>query len=213
MAKPSLRIVTDTRPWPSIDLAPVDDFLPDQDGLGAWAVRTFIAEGGALENPRHEHLRDATIGWLWTSAENKNRNRWVAGECRLIGPPQAKWGRAMSDHQLRGWFGEVPDLLITISAPAAAEMDDWSFCALIEHELCHAAQDRDEYGNPRFHQDGSAMLRLVGHDCEEFVDVVARYGAAATGTSALVSAANAGPTVGAGAMTQACGTCMAARRA
>lgn len=207
-------IVRDTRPMPPAhrEMVSLDPwFEPDQDGLGAWARRTFIDAGGALENDRHQHLRDATIGWLWTNAENRDRNRTAAATCQLIGPPQAKWPRERSDFQLREWFGLVPDFLITVCAPIAAEMDDWAFCALVEHELCHAAQDQDPFGSPRFTREGKPIFRLVGHDVEEFVEVVARYGADATGTRALVTAANAGPSVGAAQMAMACGTCMQRR--
>lgn len=65
----------------------------------------------------------------------------------------------------------------------------------------------DEFGEPRFTRDGNPIWRVIAHDVEEFVDVVARYGADATDTRALVSAANAGPSVGAAAMQMACGTC------
>lgn len=215
MAKADVtRLIRDTRPHPPVgrELSEYHAwFEPDQEGLGAWARRTFIDEGGALVNERHAHLRNASIGWVWTDATNRDRNRTAAATCQLIGPLQAKWPRERSDFQLRGWFGEVPDFLITVSAPIAADMDDWAFCALIEHELCHAAQDEDEFGSPRFTRDGDPIFRLIGHDVEEFVEVVARYGADATGMRALVSAANAGPTVGAARMAMACGTCMVRR--
>lgn len=207
------RLIHDTRPQPPADLGAIDDFAPDTHGLGAWARRTFIGAGGALENARHEPLQDATIGWLWTTFDAQDRNRRILGECKLIRPPQKRWGSAMGAHQLREWFGEDLDFLITIDANAAAEMDDWSFCALIEHELCHAAQDVDDEGEPRFTRDGEPIFRIIGHDVEEFVDVVARYGADATGTRAMVKAANAGPSIGAAAIAAACGTCRAMRRA
>lgn len=195
------------RPQPTIDLDTPDLFGPDQHGLGAWVRETFIDDDGPLFNERHTHLADASIGWLWTTAEQNNRDRPVAGECRLIGPATKKWSRAMADFQLRGWFGYVPDFLITIDAGIASSMDDWSFCALIEHELCHAAQDVDMHGAPRFNRDGAPIFRLVAHDCEEFVEVVARYGS--TGAIAdMVRAANNGPTIREAQMSAACGTCL-----
>lgn len=207
------RLVRDTRPQPPRD--PRSDFgtwfAPDQDGLGDWVHRTFIAEDGVLTNPRHAHLEYAEIGWLWTSAEHKDRNRTALGMCQLVPPAQAKWSSARTQFQLAEWFGTVPDFVITISAVAAVDLDDWSFCALIEHELSHAAQDMLN-GFPRFTKEGYPVFRVVGHDVEEFVDVVARYGADATGTRELVTAANAGPTIGAAQMTMACGTCAGASR-
>lgn len=196
-----------TRPAPPRDMEP-DTFAPDQHGLGEWVRETFILDDGPLHNPRHAHLEDAAIGWLWTTAENRNRDRMVAGECKLIGPPQKRWGRAMADFQLRQWFGYVPDFLITIDATIAAQADDWSFCALIEHELCHAAQDVDMFGEPRFNREGQPIFRLVGHDVEQFNDVVERYGAVAADVAEMVRLANKGPTIGAAQMRFACGTCI-----
>lgn len=202
-----INLVQPSRPFPPQALGIVDDFAPDQDGLGAWARKMFIDEDGPLCNPRHEHLRNATIGWLWTTAECSNRDRMVAGECQLVAPPQRKWGSARSAWQLRQWFGDLPDFIITISAPFAAQADDWSFCALIEHELCHAAQDVDPFGMPRFGNEGQPLFRMVAHDVEEFNDVVERYGARATGVEAMVRLANAGPTIGLAQMAVACGSC------
>tara|TARA_R110000868_G_scaffold118062_14_gene313370 strand:+ start:1336 stop:1971 length:636 start_codon:yes stop_codon:yes gene_type:complete len=195
------------RPQPTIDEHHFDQFAPDQDGLGEWAREMFIDEDGPLFNQRHMHLAEAAIGWLWTSAENANRDKLVAGECRLIGPAQRKWTSGMARFQLAQWFGYVPDFLITISADYARVCDDWAFCALIEHELCHAAQDVDVFGMPRFNKEGQPMFRLVGHDVEQFVDVVARYGAGAADVEELVRVANKGPSIGEAQMRLACGTC------
>lgn len=207
-------IIRDTRPPPPLAL--LESYAPifePADDLGAWVNRTFIEEFGVLVNERHSHLRHAEIGWLWTNAEHFERNRQAAGVCRMIGPTQKKWGRQLADFHLSQMFGMVPDFVITISVPIAATIDDWSFCALIEHELSHAAQDVSLDGEPRFTKDGNPIFRMVGHDVEEFVDVVARYGADATGTRPLVTAANAGATVGQAQIALACGTCAAMRRA
>lgn len=199
--------VRSTRPVPPSALEDVDDFAPDQDVLGSWVRRMFIDADGPLHNPRHDHLRDASIGWLWTSAEQLDKLRPVAGECQLVPPLQAKWGSARTHWQIRQWFGMTPTFLITISAPLAADLDDWSFCALIEHELCHAAQDIDVFGEPRFDAQGNPRFRIAGHDVEQFDDVVERYGAAAAGAERMVRLANAGPIFGQAQVNAACGTC------
>lgn len=196
------------RPLPPSDLPyTTPTFVPDQDGLGEWAFSTFINEDAPLCNPDHEHLRSATIGWLWTSAPARNKGREILGEAKMIQPPQDRWGKAMSDFQIHEWFGHAPDFLITIAALHATEMDDASFCALIEHELYHCGQAFDAFGTPRFRRDGNPMYAMRGHDCEEFVGVVARYGAAAAGVEDLVIAANQKPTVGLASIAGACGTC------
>jgi hypothetical protein len=80
--------------------------------------------------------------------------------------------------------------------------------ALVEHELYHAGHARDEYGLPKFRRDGSPAFRLRGHDVEEFVGVVRRYGAEAAGVSALVDAAAGRPEVAAAHIAEACGNCL-----
>lgn len=206
-AKRAVETFMAARPKPLMDLGLVDDFAPDQGGLGDWAHKTFIQPGGPLHNPRHEHLIGAHIGWLWTSAEASDRNRGVAGQCQLVTPPQSKWPSARQHWLWRHWFGSAPDFVITISAPIAADMDDWSFCALIEHELCHAAQDVDAFGGPRFTREGMPIYRVVSHDYEEFLDVIERYGVGATGMTAVADAIKRGPTIGEAAISAACGTC------
>lgn len=196
------------RPLPPSDLPYYTPaFAPDQDGLGEWAFNTFINEDGPLCNEDHAHLRSAVIGWLWTSAPASNKGRTILGEAKMITPPQEKWGKAMSDYQIRQWFGRVPDFLITISAFHATEMDDASFCALVEHELMHCGQALDAFGSPRYRRDGSSIFALRPHDVEEFVGIVARYGARASGVEAMVAAAMQKPTVGLAEIAGACGTC------
>lgn len=182
-------------------------FMPDQDGLGAWARSTFIDSDGELYNPLHDHLEHASIGWLWTDEEAKNHGKVILGECRLVQPQQSRWSSAMAHHQIKGWFGHEPDFLIVISADAARDMDDVSFCALIEHELLHAGQALDDYGQPKFRRDGSPMFAMKPHCVEEFIDVVERYGAADPGVAAMVAAVNRGPTIGRARITGACGSC------
>lgn len=48
---------------------------------------------------------------------------------------------------------------------------------------------------------------MRGHDVEEFVGVVRRYGARAAGVQAMVDAASAGPQIAAVKIAQAYGTC------
>jgi hypothetical protein len=105
------------------------------------------------------------------------------------------------------WFGAMPDFLLTFSAPAAHDMDDASFCALVEHELYHCAQKMDQYGMPKFKEDGSPSFAIRGHDVEEFVGVVARYGAIDPGVAAMVEVAGRQPLMRAASIAGACGTC------
>lgn len=178
--------------------------------LGNWVRETFINSDGALANSAHEHLADADIGFLWTDVANARQGRAIVGQAETGLPMGAmgRWAKARAVQQTTEWFGHVPDFIITIEAGYAATCDDASFCALIEHELYHCAQEHDAFGAPKFTKDGGPKFTIRGHDVEEFVGVVARYGIAATGVSEMVRAANKGPEIAAASIAHACGTCL-----
>lgn len=199
------------RPQPPAHL--LDPMAPDRfepaDDLILWVRRTFIEEGGPLTNPDHWHLRDAIIGVLWTNAENSRAGKSVVGQAELMPPMvMGKWQKARAEQQVAGWFGVVPDFLLTFSAPYAAQCDDATFCALVEHELYHCGQATDAFGAPRFSKStGRPVFAMRGHDVEQFVGVVRRYGVEATGVSELVEAAKQPPQISRAALDFACGTC------
>jgi hypothetical protein len=188
-------------------------FAPAPDLL-RWVRETFI-EGiheSRLTNPEHGHLALARIGVLWTDAKYSKGGRAVLGTAEIPDPKGSTWQRARQWTQLREWFGELPDFVVTISAPYAAAADDAAFCALIEHELYHCAQALDQYGAPRFSREtGLPIWAIRGHDVEEFVGVVRRYGPDAAGVRPLIEAAKAwerDPGVSPAAIAGACGTCI-----
>lgn len=202
-----------TRPYPPEELVDPsylempDRFEPAPD-LQAWIRDTFLAETSPLYNAEHIHLREASLGVLWTNCDNSKKGRSVIGQAEQM-PPMAmgKWQRARTVQQIEEWFDGMPDFLLTFSAPAAAGMDDPSFCALVEHELYHCAHKLDQFGMPAFGKDGRPIFTMRGHDVEEFIGVVARYGAEAAGVSALVDAAQRAPLIGRASIAGACGTC------
>lgn len=197
---------------PAYLLDPMNDvqFAPAPD-VETWATATFIDDGASLENEEHRHLQHASIGFLWTGTANARAGRAVVGTCEPGQPRGPAWSKGRQEQQLLEWFGEVPDFLITLFAPYAASVGDAEFCALVEHELLHAGQERDAFGGPKFRKDGRPVFAMRGHDVEEFVSIVRRYGvgAAAGDTLALVEAAQRAPEIGAASIAQACGTCMA----
>lgn len=206
-----------TRPYPPRHLVELsvlampDRFEPSTE-LHDWIVETFIAGDGPLMNEDHTHLADAHLGILWTNCDNTRNMRLVLGQTELM-PPMAmgKWQRARAIQQIEEWFGSMPDFLITFFAPACAGMNDASFCALVEHELYHAAQKLDQYGMPAFHREtGKPIFAIRGHDVEEFTGVVRRYGADAAGVKPLVDAANAKPLIDGAEIDGVCGTCLRA---
>lgn len=176
-----------------------------------WIRRAILDERGPIHNPDHVHLRMARIGVLWTDLPARRQMRAIVGQAEMPQPRGSAWARARQEQQLREWFGGGVDFLITLYAPHAAAIDDASWCALVEHELYHCGQAVDRYGVPRFRRDGTPVWAIRGHDAEEFVGVVARYGpgAAAGGVADLVRAALLGPTVAPARISAACGTCLA----
>lgn len=199
---------------PSAILEPTGSasFVPAPE-LAEWARSTFIAEDAPLANEDHRHLDAAEVGFLWTNVRNSRQMRTVVGQAELGQPrgSMGKWPKARAEQQIEAWFGTVPDFLITIDAHYASQCNDASFCALVEHELYHCGQERDEFGGPKFTQDGRPKFAMRGHDVEEFVGIVRRYGvgAAAGDTFALVEAAKAGPQIARATIHGACATCAA----
>lgn len=191
------------------DLLPAA-FAPAPD-LTEWALATFIADDAPLLNEEHAHLRYANLAFLWTNVPNARGTNRIVGQAEF-NPPAVigKWARARAEAQLMDWFGSVPTFLITLDATYAETCGDAEFCSLVEHELYHCGQERDEFGAPKFRKSGAPAFAMRGHDVEEFVGIVRRYGvgAAAGQTLALVEAAQRGPTIAPAALSKACGTCL-----
>lgn len=202
------------RPRPPAELLSAEgilsgpSFSPAPDLL-AWLTETFIADDGPLNNPEHAHLAFAQIGVLWTSVANSRNGRRVVGQAEFKPPggTMGKWARARAQAQIHSWFGAIPDFLITLDAEYAASCSDVAFCALVEHELSHCGQARDEFGVPRFTKDGLPVFQPRGHDIEEFIGVVARYGPISFELQALVEAAKGAPEISEDHLMIACGSC------
>lgn len=175
-----------------------------------WVQVTFLDETSPVANPEHAHLADAHIGYLWAAVENTRKGKRVIGQCET-GTPQGamgKWAKARVEQQITEWFGSVPDFIITLDANYCASCGDAEFMALVEHELYHAAQDVDSFGAPKFNSmTGRPVFTNRGHDVEQFIGVVRRYGADAAGVRELVDAASRPPEVARAHIEHACGTC------
>lgn len=183
-------------------------FCPAPDLL-AWVERVIFAKGGALHNPDHSHLVDADLAFLWAPAAFEKAGRTVLGQAEQVMFRAGGWQKARQEQQMVEWFGRVPAFLITLAADYCADCSDADFCALVEHELYHIGQSKDAYGAPAFDKQGRPKLRIVGHDVEEFVGVVARYGPSED-VRRLVAAAGTAPFVPRLDIARACGCCMKA---
>lgn len=207
---------TGSRPMPPSEVVTMAEasrqiFAPAID-LVEWVRAQLLDERGALFNPQHGHLRGATIGALWTNVEYLRQQRRIVGQAEMPAFMAGGWKRARQEAQMVEWFGQMPDFVLTFDALYAEACEDAAFCALVEHELYHCAQALDSFGMPKFNQStGLPVWAIRGHDVEEFVGVVQRYGIQVAGESAvdMVIAAAATPTVAPVAISQACGTCLA----
>jgi hypothetical protein len=88
--------------------------------LDVWARATFIAEDALLLNEEHAHLRDATIGFMWTAVPNARGGNGVVGQAEIPSIQGGKWARGRFFQQVEEWFGLVPDFMITLEASFAA---------------------------------------------------------------------------------------------
>jgi hypothetical protein len=172
-----------------------------------WISTEILAHTGSIHNEDHAHLIGANIGILWASESFAKQGRVVLGQAEQVMHRAGGWQKARMEQQMREWFGEEPEFIITLAADYCATCSDADFCALVEHELYHIAQATDQYGAPAFTKTGAPKLKMQGHDVEEFVGVVRRYGASAD-VQALVDAANKPAEVGKLNISRACGTCL-----
>ena len=201
------------RPYPPsllADLYKLSDFgirlIPAPD-VWEWLHAEILAHTGSIHNPDHAHLLDADIRVMWASSSFEKQGRTVLGQAEQVAFRAGGWQKARMEQQMRDWFGDVPAFIITLAADYCSTCSDADFCAVVEHELYHIAQAIDKYGQPAFTEEGAPKLKLRGHDVEEFVGVVRRYGASPD-VQALVDAANSPAEVGKLNIARACGTCL-----
>ena len=201
------------RPMPPaslLDLSELSEFgirLTPAPAVWEWLQAEILAYTGSIHNEDHAHLLEADIQIMWASSSVEKQGRTVLGQAEQVAFRAGGWQKVRMEQQMRDWFGDVPAFVITLAADYCAQCSDTDFCALIEHELYHIAQATDKYGQPAFTEEGAPKLKLRGHDVEEFVGVVRRYGASPD-VQALVDAANKPAEVGELNISRACGTCL-----
>ncbi|WP_145546711.1 putative metallopeptidase, partial [Yersinia intermedia] len=175
-----------------------------------WVNSQILSDEGELHNPDHGHLIDADIKIMWASSAFEKQGRTVLGQAEQVAMRAGGWQKARMEQQMYEWFGDVPTFIITLAADYCAQCSDLEFCALLEHELMHITQKVDEFGSPKFTKEGMPQLTLRGHDVEEFIGIVQRYGAGApdSNINKMIRAAQTGPTVSAVNIANSCGTCL-----
>lgn len=198
------------RPYPPNEVLALNawgTFRPAPE-VDQWVRDAIIDPLGVVYNDDHQHLDQASIGFLWTSAGCSSKGRTVLGMAEIPSFRCNQWQKARQEQQIREWFEGMPDFIITLDAFHCNDATDLEFLALVEHELYHCAQAEDEFGAPRFNkQTGEPIWTMRGHDVEEFVGVVRRYGAVSAEVQDLVIAAANKPEVARINVARACGTC------
>ncbi|HDW2202642.1 TPA: putative metallopeptidase [Klebsiella quasipneumoniae subsp. similipneumoniae] len=205
-----------SRPYPPVNFTG-ENWLPYMRIIPAteireWVNQQILSEDGQIYNPAHEHLAnalaDTDIAFMWASGSFAKSGRVVLGQCEQVMMRAGGWQKARMEQQMLEWFGRIPKFIITLAADYCEQCNDLEFCALVEHELYHIAQATDDYGAPKFNKEtGMPVLKLRGHDVEEFVGVVRRYGASKD-VQEMVDAANRPAEVAHIDVARACGTCM-----
>ena len=201
------------RPFPPLSLTELSELsgfgirLAPAPEVWSWLEAEILSTTGSIHNEDHAHLIDANIGVLWASSGFGKQGRVVLGQAEQVMFRAGGWQKARQEQQMRDWFGEVPNYLITLAADYCAQCTDAEFCALVDHELYHIAQATDQYGAPKFTQEGLPKLQMRGHDVEEFVGVVRRYGPSHD-VQQLIDAASRPPEVAKINISRACGTCL-----
>lgn len=175
--------------------------------LHDWVMREIVRPGGAIHNPDHAHLDGADMAFLWAVSGFAKAGRFVLGQAEQVMFRAGGWQKARQEDQFLAWFGRVPAFVITLAADWCAQASDAEFCALVEHELYHVAQELDAFGAPKFTREGLPKLAIRSHDVEEFVGVVRRYGPSAD-VARLVAAAQGAPEVPRLNIARACGCCL-----
>lgn len=202
----------DRRPFPPVNFTgekwlPYTRLIPATE-IGDWVNLHILSEEGRIHNPDHNHLLDADVAFMWASGAFEKKGRYVLGQCEQVMLRAGGWQKARMEQQMHEWFGRIPKFIITLAADYCEQCSDLEFCALVEHELYHISQDTDDYGAPKFNKEtGMPVLTLRGHDVEEFVGVVRRYGASKD-VQEMVDTANRPAEVAHIDVARACGTCM-----
>lgn len=194
------------RPMPPVG----DGRYQPAHGVAEWVQEQILSAQGAVHNPEHAHLIDADLVFLWAPDGFVKQMRTVLGQAEEVMIRAGGWQKGRQEQQFLDWFGRVPGFMITLDSSYCAVCTDAEWCALVEHELYHVAQARDEFGTPKFTKEGLPKLTLRGHDVEEFVGVVRRYGVGDPGgaIARLAAAARGTPEVSAASIASACGTCL-----
>ena len=194
-------------PSAMLDVAGMIEPCPE---VREWARAMFVDPDGPLVNLSHEHLRDAWIEFLWTNVEftEFDGTQRILGMAQLGRASGKAWAKAQRQEQLHRWFRGEPDFLIILDVVNLSTAQPEAICALVEHELMHCSFKKDEFGDPKLDKYGEYQWAMHGHDVEQFIDVMARYGPTSDAEEKFVEAAKHGPQFKRIELAGICGSCV-----
>lgn len=141
--------------------------------------------------PEFEHLRDhgPSVAFLFRVGEWKEQGRTILGTCSM--PTVQGRHRPLFAWMLEQVVGFIPDFLFTFNRDWWEQATERQREILTFHEMEHAGQAKDIFGEPRFSRaTGEPVWTITPHDVEEFTSVVRRYGAWDDGLVAFMAACN-----------------------
>ncbi len=100
----------------------------------------------------HPWLKACKIGFVMFEGEKLSQGRQVVGKVTKVTP------------KMQPVMTEELDFIIELSAEYYGRVEEARRRAVIDHELCHIRLSKD------------SGYRTQGHDVEEFVEIVERYG-------------------------------------
>lgn len=137
--------------------------------------------GTELILAHHPHLIDERVDWAFNEEAEKVKGRVALATARKVTGLAAYYG---AEELPKDEFVQPPDyFLISVWKKGWDKLSHLQRKALIDHELCHCRI---------VHTDNGEQLKIVGHDVEEFHQVVERYGSWMPAVEAFVKAAQSG---------------------
>lgn len=115
--------------------------------------------------PDHEPLGQAHILWLFMDTVPMSNGRYVLGRARRV----SGWAAFLSSppQEATSYADPAPYYTVEIAEEPWHQLRAHQKRALVDHELCHLRVD-DSGDAP--------VLKMRGHDFEEFVAVIKRHG-------------------------------------
>lgn len=136
--------------------------IPEQDGKHTPEPYKVLAQ---VRDKWHPDMGYAKIGLAWRKALKADKD----GHLML--------GKCVKQSELTREFAAY-DFIIVLNREVWMDLgfSAEKKLALVDHEMCHAAQSLDEFGMQKYDERGRAIYRSRKHDIEEFRDVVTRHG-------------------------------------